>query len=120
MELFLSATGSLALVKSVVDLLKYFRAKDTNGWVTQIVVWLSGVGAAVLLAASDLAETFKLNDAGLTLGNANGATVALVGLGIGSSAMLANEFKKAIDRNDSAAKPDLVGPVSDHVVAPPK
>jgi len=109
MELFLSAAGALALVTAAVNFVKNIRAGDLNGWLTQLVVWAAGIGTAALLAASDVANTFDLGN-GLTLDNVNGATLILVGLGIGSTAMLANDFKKAIDSSDSAVKPDLVPP----------
>jgi hypothetical protein len=107
---FLTSAGALALVKAVVDLVKYFKAKDTNGYVTQVATWAAGVGSVYLLKYSDVADTFKLGAGAVTLDTASTATVILAGLGLGSGAMLVNDVKKALDNNDSAAKPDLIGP----------
>lgn len=107
MDTFLTASGALALVKALVDFLKYLKAKDTNGWVTQLIVWVAGIATVLLLKASDFADAFTLGT-DVTLANANGGTVVLAGLGIGSAAALVNEVKKAIDNGDTAAKPDLV------------
>lgn len=108
METFITGAGALGLVKAVVDFIKYLRARDTNGYVTQLAVWLSGIGTVVLLKVSDFADEFSIGSE--TLDSANGGTVILAGLGLGSAAMLANEFKKAIDNGDNAAKPELIPP----------
>lgn len=105
---FLTASGALALVKAIVDFAKYVRARETNGWVTQLAAWVGGVATVVLVKWSDFAPTFNVG--GMTLDNANGGTVILAGLGLGSAAMLVNDVKKAIDSSDSAAKPNLVPP----------
>lgn len=93
-----------------MDFIKYLRARDTNGYVTQLAVWLAGIGVTLLIKISDFAGNFDIG--GVVLNDANTGTVILAGLGLGSAAMLVNEVKKAIDSNDSAAKPDLVGPVT--------
>lgn len=94
----------------MVDFIKYLRARDTNGYVTQLAVWLAGIGVTLLIKISDFAGNFDIG--GVVLNDANTGTVILAGLGLGSAAMLVNDVKKAIDSNDSAAKPDLVGPVA--------
>lgn len=108
METFITGAGALGLVKAVVDFLKYLRARDTNGWVTQLAVWLAGIGTTLLIKISDFAGNFDIG--GVVLNDANTGTVILAGLGLGSAAMLVNDVKQAIDRSDSAVKPDLVGP----------
>jgi hypothetical protein len=110
-DTFLTASGALALVTAFVNFLKYIKAKDTNGWVTQLIVWIAGVGSVLLVRASDFADTFNLGGT-VTLDTANAGTVILAGLGLGSAAALVNEAKKALDNGDSAAKPDLVGPAA--------
>lgn len=108
MDTFISTAGALALVKAIVDLVKYVRAGNTNGWVTQLAVWAAGIGVVVLLSRSDFGSGIDV--AGIPLDVASGATLILAGFGLGSAAMLANEFKQAIDSSDSAAKPTLVPP----------
>lgn len=106
METFITTAGALGFVKAVVDLVKYVRARDTNGYVTQIAVWLAGIGTTVLLSLSDFGESIDVG--GVALDVASGATLILAGLGLGSAAMLANEVKSAIDRSDTAVKPELI------------
>lgn len=108
MESFITTTGSLALVKAIVDFLKYLRAKDTNGAITQLIVWLSGIGVVLLLKASDFAATFDVG--GVPLSDANTGTVILAGLGLGAAAMLVNDVKSALDNSDSSVKPNFVDP----------
>lgn len=106
METFITGAGALGLVKAVVDFIKYLRAGNTNGWVTQLAVWVAGIGVTLLIKVSDFAGNFDIG--GVVLNDANTGTVILAGLGLGSAAMLVNEVKQAIDRNDSAQKPDLL------------
>lgn len=114
MEQFLTAGGSIALVKSVVDLVKYFRAGDTNGWVTQFVVWLAGIGVVLLVKWSDVASSFPVGTT--TLEFAKGGTIVLAGLGLGSAAMLTNSTIKAVDQHQTAATPALVDAPRNEVV----
>lgn len=106
MDEFITTAGAVALVKAIVDFLKYIRANDVNGYVTQAAVWLAGIGVTLLLKISDFADAFDVS--GVTLDTANAGTVILAGLGLGSATMLANDFKKAIDSADTAVKPPLV------------
>lgn len=106
METFITTTGSLALVKAIVDFIKYIRARDTNGWLTQLVVWLAGIAVVLLLRSSDFAGTFMVGT--IPLSEANTGTLILAGFGLGATAMFANEIKKAIDGSDDASKPALV------------
>lgn len=112
METFITTAGALGFVKAVVDLVKYVRAGNVNGWVTQLAVWAAGIIVVVLLSHSDFGDTVTVGN--VTLDLASGATLILAGLGLGSAAMLANEFKSAIDSSDTAAKPELVPPPSEN------
>ena len=40
---FIPLAAALAIPVKFVDWLKYFKAKDTNGVVTQLLVWIVGV-----------------------------------------------------------------------------
>jgi hypothetical protein len=106
MDMFVTAAGMLAFVKSVVDFVRYLRARNT-GWITQLAVWVAGIGVVVAFSHSDFAESVAV--AGVSLATAGWGTLVLAGLGLGSSAMLTNDFKQAIDTSDSAVKPPLVG-----------
>lgn len=109
MQEFLTITGAIALVKAIIDLVKYVRNGDVNGWVTQLAVWVAGVAVVVLYSHSDFTGPF--NDvAGIDIGTTGWATLVILGLALGAQAMLVVDFKKAIDSGDSAAKPDLIKP----------
>lgn len=106
MDSFITGAGALGLVTAAVNFVKYLRARDTNGYVTQLAVWLAGIGTTLLIRISDFANTFDVG--GVNLDTANAGTVILAGLGLGSAAMLVNDAKQALDRSDSAAKPPLI------------
>jgi hypothetical protein len=106
METFTTAAGSVALVKAAVDFTKYVRAKDPNGAITQLVVWLSGIAVTLLLRASDFAANFDVG--GVPLASANTGTVILAGLGLGAAASALYDLQNAIDNTSSARKPQLI------------
>ena len=104
----MSSAGAIGLVIAIVNFIKNVRAGNVNGWLTMLAVWLAGVGVVLLLRASDFGATITLGD--FILSEVNFATAILAGLGLGSAALLANDFKQALDGQDSARKPDLVPP----------
>jgi hypothetical protein len=106
MDTFITSAGALALVKSLVDLVKYIRAKDSNGYVTQFVVWLAGIAVTFVIKASDFANDFPVGK--IPLHDAKAATVILAGLGLGSAAQLANTGIKAVDGTQTAETPKLL------------
>jgi hypothetical protein len=105
---FLPMAAMLSLVIAVINFLKYIRAKDTNGWVTQLIVWVAGVAVVLLTAQTDFADGIPVGDQNLAVLNA--WSLILVGLSIASAGSFAVEIKKAIDNGDSAVKPNLVNP----------
>lgn len=106
MAAFVTTAGSLSLVKALVDFAKYVRAKDHNGYLTQLFVWVAGILVMLLLRVSDFAAGVDVG--GVSLQHAAWGTIILGGLGLGSTAMLTNDFKQALDRTDSAVKPPLI------------
>lgn len=103
---FVPLAATVALLWKVVDTAKLVRVRDVNAVVTQAVTWGAGVLLAFLLAATDFADGIPIGD--MHLGHLNAASLILVGLSLGSSASVAYDFKRAIDRTDSAAMPTLV------------
>ena len=103
---FVPAIAMVALIWKVVDLLKYIVNKDKNGITTILFVWLAAVGVLFLFA--ETAWAAEIDFGGRTLGDMNWASLVAVALCFGSSASAAFDFKKAIDRSDSAATPSLV------------
>ena len=100
-------------MKSGVDLIKYVRAKDANGAITQLAVWLMGIGVVLLVRASDFAAQWDVG--GVLLSDAKIGTCILAGFGLGALAMLANDGIKAVDSSQSARKPPLLPPAPPQV-----
>lgn len=103
---FVPLAATIALLWKIVDFAKLLRVRDVNAVVTQAVTWGAGVGLAFLLAGTDFAEGIKIG--GMILGHVNDSSLVLIGLSLGSSASVAYDLKRAIDRTDSAAMPSLV------------
>ena len=96
------------LIIAIINLVKYVRAKDTNGIVTTLAVWGAGVVVTFLAANADVSEGINVTDAE-TLGSLNNWSLVFVGLTIAAMGQFAVQVKKAIDQSDSDTKPDLVG-----------
>lgn len=107
--LVIIATGT-----KVVDFVRYARAGDGNGILTQLVAWATGFALIALAAhtpwANAPAETGGLAFGGVTLGHIGVAGQLLVGLAVGSGFSLAKDGIKALDGTQSAAVPPLVDP----------
>jgi len=109
-----------ALVKKVVDLVKYATSGDINAVVTQLVAWLVGIGVTFAAASSDWAENTLVN--GQPLSTLNGWGIVLVGVNLASLAGFGWDTIKAIDGSNSAIVPDLLahpGPKPEHQPVPP-
>lgn len=95
-----------ALVFSVINFLKFVTAKDVKSAVSQAIVWVAGVAAVTIAAHTDFASGISVADR--TLDTLNAWSLVFVGLSWSSIATVANEAKKALDGNDTAAKPPLI------------
>lgn len=104
---FVPLVAMAALVLAVINFVKFAKAKDTNGMVTQLSVWIAGVAVVLLVAHTDFAAGLTVGD--MTMASLNVYSLVFVGLTLGSSATVLNEFKKALDAGDSAKKPPMVG-----------
>lgn len=96
------------LVVSIINFMKYLRAGNTDGWFTQLVVWVSGVVVVVLAAQTDFAGGISIGD--MTLSTLNFWSLVFVGLTLASVGSFAVDLRKAIDNGDSAVKPSLLPP----------
>jgi hypothetical protein len=105
-----------ALIKKIVDTIKYAVAGDVNAVATQIVAWLAGIGVAFLGANSDWANQMQIG--GLPLDALNNWSIVLAGINLASTAGLAWDAIKAIDNDNSAAVPNLLAPHSRHDTTP--
>jgi hypothetical protein len=104
---FAPLAAMAALIISIINLVQYLRAKDTNGVVTTLAVWAAGVVVVLLVAETDFADGINVTDTE-TLASLNTASLVFVGLTISAIGQFGVQIKKALDSNDSAAKPDLV------------
>lgn len=102
---FAPLLAALALAWKLVDFLKYVRTKDSNAALTQLAVWVAGVGVIFLLGATDFAP--NVNIGGMALDSVNFWSKVLIGVSIGSSGSVLFDAKKAVDRTDSAKTPAL-------------
>lgn len=100
--------GLTALILKAVDFFRLLANAGTNksAIVTQLLAWAGGIGAVFLFAATDFGDS--VNAAGVTLDEASGATLVLLGIMLSSAASVVVDFKQSIDSTDSAAKPPLL------------
>lgn len=105
---FVPTIAMALLVISIINFVKYCRARDVNGIVTSLSVWVAGVGVVFLAAQTDFAAGIVIADLPLAVYNA--WSLLFIGLSISSMAQFANEIRAAIDTSDSTRKPDLVPP----------
>lgn len=101
--------GMVALVWKVVDFLRLLANLGTqrSAVFTQLAAWVGAVVVVALYAGSDLGN-FPVPGTDLVLDQANGWTLVVLGLAIGSTASAAVDVKQAIDNTDNATKPPLL------------
>jgi hypothetical protein len=103
MDVFLVfALGTLAY--TVVIFLKNLSAQQWGSAITQVVAWLAGIGGMFLLAATQFGGGISI--AGTALDKLDSGSTVLVGLMVASLLSTLHEFKKAIDRTETAAVPE--------------
>lgn len=96
-----------ALVYSVINFLKYVRARDVNAAGTQLCVWVAGVGVVFLASTAAVTNQFVFN--GTALVHMDTGSKIIIGLMASSLfATVPHDLKKAFDNSDSAATPPLI------------
>lgn len=96
-----------ALVKKIVDFVKYAANGDINAVVTQLCSWLAGIAVAFIAANSDYGDGIGIN--GELLSTLNAWSLALVGFNLASAAGIGWDIIKAVDNSNSAIVPNLMG-----------
>lgn len=96
----------VALAKKVLDLLRYLRAGDRNGVLTQLAAWVLGFGVVEAWVHSDYGADFRF--AGVALAHASVVTVVIAGVSLASGAGVVTDLLKALDGSQSAAIPQLL------------
>lgn len=103
---FIPTVAMVLLTVKIIDFLRYARAADFNGVLTQLFAWVAGVLVVLLAAQTDWASGINIGDKNLhTLGF---WSLVFYGLSAGSSASVAKDTLKAVDNSNSAAIPVLV------------
>lgn len=106
MEVF-SLLTLAALVIKIVSVIKAI-GKNNNLVLTQVVVWVVGIGVLLLAANSGLTAGISIFTGAPPLGDLDIGSVVLAGLALGSTGSFAYDYKKARDNADSAVEPALV------------
>lgn len=104
MDVFVPALALLALVKTIVDLVRRVQeggSPQHKAAVLQLLAWMAGVLVVVLFAHSDWAESIPFGS--MTLAHMNLWSQIIGGLTVGSAAMLAKDTLNAVDNTRTSA-----------------
>lgn len=115
---FLPAVAMVALLIKVIDTLRYLRAGDINGVLTQVSAWVAGIIVVVLVAQTDWADGIQIGDR--SLGVLGIWSLVFYGMSAGSTASFAKDTLKAVDNSNSAAIPTLIPTGRHRAVSAPK
>lgn len=109
------------LVYTFVIFVKNLTAQQWKPAITQAIAWLAGIGAVLMMAAAQFAGGISIGNT--TLDKLDFWPKVLVGVLVASVVSMLHEFKKAIDRTDTAVVPDWFEPKAEatkrtHMVLP--
>lgn len=106
---FVPVAAMAILTLKLVDFLRYARAADLNGVLTQLCAWVGGVVVVLLVAQTDWARGIQIGDK--SLHSLSFWSLIFVGLTTGSGASVIKDVGvKALDNSNSAAIPTLAPP----------
>lgn len=108
MEVIAILAGIAFAVNKTVTVIKAVASGDKNLALTQLLVWVIGVGAVILAAHASLTSDMIMPGIERSLGSLDTASLVLLGWVLGSSGSFAFDIKKAIDNGDSAQEPPLL------------
>jgi hypothetical protein len=97
------------VIYTLMNLVKYLRARDWNGIITLLTGWLVGFLAVWLFGSTDWGQTLTVGGT-KTLDLLSIGEKVIVGLVVVSAGSVLFDFKKSFDNSDSASTPPLVGP----------
>lgn len=111
-----------ALVYTFVIFLKNLSAQQWGPAATQLITWLAGIGGMFVLAQTQFATGISVG--GVALDRLDFWPTVMLGLMAAAPMSLLHEFKKAIDRSDTAAVPEWFEAKAEaakraHLVLPP-
>jgi formate hydrogenlyase subunit 3/multisubunit Na+/H+ antiporter MnhD subunit len=97
------------VVYTLMNLLKYLRARDWNAVITLVGGWVVGFLAVWLVGATTWGSTVTVGGT-KTLDQLSFPEILLVGLVVVSVGSAVYDLKKSFDNTDSAATPTLLPP----------
>jgi hypothetical protein len=103
---FIPIAVLLATVKKLVDFVRFLRAGDVNGVITQVAAWAAGFLVVALAAHTPWAAGLVFG--GFALSKLGVAAQLLVGVTVGSAASFGKDVVAAVDNSQSAAVPPLI------------
>lgn len=104
---FVPVLAMAAITLKALDFIRYLRAGDTNGVITQLASWIISIVLVVLVANTAWASGIAVGDQNLDAINI--WSLLFVGLAVGSGASVIKDIGyKALDNTNSAAIPTLL------------
>lgn len=103
---FVPVLAMLALVAKLVDFLRYGKAKDWNGVLTQAIVWVAGIVVVFLVAQTPWAAAIPFGS--VALSKLGAWSLVFVGMSLSSVSSVGKDALKAVDNSNSAAIPTLL------------
>jgi hypothetical protein len=99
MNPFIPAIAFTALVAKFIDWLKMITQKEWNAVITQVIVWVSGIGALFLVGQTQWA---KAVDIGATsIAHMGGWDKVFVGLAMGSAASWVTDAFASLNKTNT-------------------
>ncbi len=110
---FVPAAAMVALILKIIDFLRYARAGDINGVLTQLSVWFAGVVSLVLVAQTNWADGIEIGD--VALSRLGFWSLFFAGLTLASTASVVKDIGyKALDNSNTAKIPTLLPHAARH------
>jgi hypothetical protein len=100
----LVALGSI--VYTAVNFIRYARGTDWSSVWSQVIAWLAGIIATIIVAHTALATAFSFGTRDLA--QIGLGSQVLVGLAAASAISIVYQFKKAVDTGKNATVPSLL------------
>ncbi len=103
---FIPTVAMFALIVKLVDFLRYARAGDLNGVLTQLSTWIAGILVVLLVAQTEWANGIEVGDQPLSV--LGFWSQLFVGLTVASTASLAKDTLKSVDNSNTSKIPTLL------------
>lgn len=108
MEAVVLLAAIALLASKSFELIKRVKAKDANGALSIIGVWIAGFAAVALAAHAVVTEGLTIPGSGVPLGMLDWPSQVLLGCTLSSFGAVVKDFRSAIDNTDSQVQPKLL------------